>query len=130
MANYIALIHRGPNGGYFASFPDLPGCASGGSTLDEAHATAAEALALHIDEMIMDGEALPEPSSLDRVMQNRGARDAVAILFTVEVKVRAVRVNITLPEDTLREIDRHAEAHGLTRSGFLAQAARRAMAEG
>jgi metal-responsive CopG/Arc/MetJ family transcriptional regulator len=39
-----------------------------------------------------------------------------------------VRVNITLPEDTLAEIDRYAEAHGFTRSGFLAQAAKRAMA--
>ncbi len=39
----------------------------------------------------------------------------------------AVRVNITLAEDLLRAIDSHAEAHGLTRSGFLAQAAERQM---
>ena len=42
---------------------------------------------------------------------------------------KAVRVNITLPEDVLRQIDRHAERYGFTRSGFLAQAARRAMGE-
>jgi metal-responsive CopG/Arc/MetJ family transcriptional regulator len=40
---------------------------------------------------------------------------------------RAVRVNVTLPEDVLAEIDRYAEDHGLTRSGFLAHAAKRAM---
>jgi metal-responsive CopG/Arc/MetJ family transcriptional regulator len=40
---------------------------------------------------------------------------------------RTVRVNITLSEATLAEIDRYAEAHGFTRSGFLAQAAKRAM---
>jgi len=38
---------------------------------------------------------------------------------------KAVRVNVTLPEDTLERIDRCAEAHGYTRSGFLAQAARK-----
>ncbi len=42
---------------------------------------------------------------------------------------RAVRVNITLPEDTLNEIDAYAERHGFTRSGFLATAAKKAMAE-
>jgi metal-responsive CopG/Arc/MetJ family transcriptional regulator len=42
---------------------------------------------------------------------------------------RAVRVNVTLPEDVLVEIDRYAERHGLSRSGFLARAARRAMEE-
>jgi metal-responsive CopG/Arc/MetJ family transcriptional regulator len=41
--------------------------------------------------------------------------------------IKAVRVNITLPEDALREIDRYAASQGLTRSGFLASAARKAM---
>lgn len=40
-----------------------------------------------------------------------------------EVK-RAVRVNITLPEDVLKAIDAFAEAQGLTRSGFLVRAAK------
>lgn len=35
-----------------------------------------------------------------------------------------VRVNVTFPEDVLAEIDRYAEQHGLTRSGFLAVAAK------
>ena len=46
------------------------------------------------------------------------------------VKTRAakvVRVNVTLPADVLAEIDRYAEAHGFTRSGFLAQAAKQAI---
>jgi hypothetical protein len=41
---------------------------------------------------------------------------------------RAVRVNVTLPEDVLEQIDRYAEAHGFTRSGLLAQAAKKLMA--
>jgi metal-responsive CopG/Arc/MetJ family transcriptional regulator len=40
---------------------------------------------------------------------------------------KSVRVNVTLPEDILSQIDAFAEAHGYTRSGFLAKAAQRAM---
>jgi metal-responsive CopG/Arc/MetJ family transcriptional regulator len=56
-------------------------------------------------------------------------RDGVAILVAVKTEARskAVRVNVTLPEDVLQQIDRYAEAHGYTRSGFLTQAAKRAM---
>jgi metal-responsive CopG/Arc/MetJ family transcriptional regulator len=61
-------------------------------------------------------------------MADRENQDGVAILVTAETKAKAVRVNITLPEDALREIDRYAEAHGFTRSGFLAVAAKKAMA--
>jgi metal-responsive CopG/Arc/MetJ family transcriptional regulator len=36
-----------------------------------------------------------------------------------------VRVNITLPEDTLAEIDRYAQTSGTTRSGLIATATRK-----
>ncbi len=41
---------------------------------------------------------------------------------------KTIRVNITLPEDVLRDIDHYAEANGYTRSGFLALAAKKIMA--
>jgi predicted RNase H-like HicB family nuclease len=47
MTAYVALIHKDPDSDYGVSFPDLPGCVSAGSTLDEAIALAHEALALH-----------------------------------------------------------------------------------
>ncbi len=127
MAHYIALIHKDAESDYGVSFPDFPGCITAGVTLDEARAMAVEALGLHIEGLIEDGEAVPEPSSLEAVMQDPENRDGVAILVSAAIKAKAVRVNITLPEDTLRQIDQFAEEHGFTRSGFLAQAARRAM---
>ena len=55
-------------------------------------------------------------------------RDGVAILVALaDGPIKAVRVNITLPETDLRQIDKYAEARGLTRSGFLLTAAREAM---
>lgn len=128
MAEYIALIHKDADSDFGVSFPDFPGCVTAGTTLDEARAMAAEALALHIEGMIEDGEAIPEPSSLTAIMEERENRDAVAVLVPGPTKpVRAVRVNITLPEDALREIDRYAESHGLSRSGMIVAAARRMM---
>lgn len=127
MAHYIALIHKDPASEYGVSFPDFPGCVSAGADLDEARAMGEEALALHIEGMIEDGEALPEPSSLEAVMHDPENRDGVAILIPVDAKAKAVRVNVTIPEDTLRQIDQFAEAQGYTRSGFLATAAKRLM---
>ena len=128
MPAYIALIHKEPNSDYGVSFPDLPGCVSAGATLDEARAMAEEALAMHIEGMVEDGEPLPEPSSIEDIMAERENRDAVAILVPAPAQsMKSIRVNITLPEDTLREIDAYAESFGFTRSGFLARAARQVM---
>ena len=43
---------------------------------------------------------------------------------------KAWRVNVTLPGDVLEQIDKYAEkAHGYTRSGLLAQAAKNLMTD-
>jgi predicted RNase H-like HicB family nuclease len=130
MADYIALIHKEPTSNYGVSFPDFPGCITAGTTLDEARREAAEVLAMHIDGMIEDGEAIPEPSLLEDVMAERENREAVAFLVPAPARqARAVRVNITLPEDVLADVDRVARRQGLSRSSFLARAARRAMSD-
>ena len=127
MAQYIALVRKEADSDYGVSFPDLPGCVTVGATLDEARAFAEEALALHIEGMIEDGDPIPEPSTLESVMEDTANRDGVAILVGAETRGRTVRINITLAEDALREIDRYADTHGYTRSGFLARAAKEAM---
>lgn len=123
MTAYIAIIHKDPTSDYGVSFPDFPGCISAGETLDEARLMALEALSGHISVMEEYGETIPEPSTLEAVMKDPDFSDGVAVLIDVPRTVRSVRVNITAPEDVLNEIDRFAEAHGYTRSGFLIQAA-------
>jgi predicted RNase H-like HicB family nuclease len=128
MADYIALIHKDADSEFGVSFPDLPGCVSVGATMQEARANAEEALALHVEGMIEDGEPVPPPSTLDQVMADPANRDGAVIVMPLKTAApRTVRVNITLPENTLRDIDAYAEAHGFTRSGLLAQAAKRLM---
>jgi predicted RNase H-like HicB family nuclease len=126
MRPYIALIHKDPDSDYGVSFPDLPGCVTAGTTLDEAREMAVEALALHLEGLAEDGAAMPEPSTLEAIMADRANRDAVAMLVEPPRSPgKSVRINITLPADVLDEIDRYVAAHGLTRSGFLARAAKK-----
>lgn len=129
MPSYIGLIHKDTDSDFGVSFPDFPGAITAGRTLDDARTMAEEALALHVEGLTEDGEALPEPSTLEEVMSDPENRTGVAILVSVKTEQRkAVRVNVTLPEDVLEQIDRYAEAHGFTRSGLLAQAARKLIA--
>jgi len=128
MRPFIALIHKDAQSAFGVSFPDLPGCITAGATLDEARDMAAEALALHLEGMAKDGEAIPEPSSLEAVMADPANRDGVAILVAAPAQaMRSVRINVTLPEDVLASVDAYASAHGYSRSGFLAYAAKTAM---
>ena len=130
MRAYIGLIHKDPGSDFGVSFPDLPGCVTAGATLDEARAMAVEALAFHIEGLVEDGEPIPEPSSLEAVMADPQNRDGVAILVDPPKRASAsVRVNVTLPDDLIAQIDQHVHAHGLTRSGFLARAARSELAK-
>ena len=129
MRQYIALIHKEADSDYGVSFPDLPGVISAGKTLDEARDMAAEALAFHLEGMAADDEAAPEPSSLEKIMGDAQNRDGVAVLIAAPAaEVKSVRINITMPADVLDQIDRYAEREGFTRSGFLAQAAKKVMA--
>ena len=126
--NYIGLIHKEAKSDYGVSFPDFPGVVTAGKDLDDARAMAEEALALHIDGVLEDGEAIPEASSLEEVMSDPENKDGVAILVAVKTDpVKCVRVNVTLAEDVLAQIDKFAKERGLSRSGFLAQAAKKVL---
>ncbi len=124
---YIAYLHqdrnKGRNSDYGVSFPDFPGCITAGKTLEEASRMAAEALALHIQGMLEDGDAVPEPSTVDDVAADAAKRRAIAFLVNVNAPDATVRVNITARESQLAKIDALAEAAGLTRSGYMVRAA-------
>lgn len=120
---YPAVVER-DRFGYSVFFPDLPGCASGGDTIEEAARNAEEGLQAHLELSTESGFAVPPPSSLDAIQVDADIDEAARILVRAEMPGKAVRVNITLPEDLLAAVDRHAKAHGFSRSGLLAQAVR------
>jgi len=126
---YIALVD-GKAGAYGVVVPDLPGCTSAGSTTDEALRKAVEAVRLWIEDAIDHGEALPTPRSIEALRADpeiaaaltEGA--ALAIVPLLLDAGRPVRANLSLDAGLLDAIDEAAKAHGLTRSAFLASAAR------
>lgn len=128
MKQYIGLIHKDAESDFGVSFPDFPGVVTAGKDLDDARAMAEEALAFHVEGLVEDDEAIPEPSSLEDVMVSKDNRNGVAILVSLKTGAKkVVRVNVTIPEDVLRQIDQYAELHGYNRSGFLTAAAKRVM---
>jgi len=122
--DYIAYLHKDRDSDFGVSFPDFPGCVTAGRTLEEAHRMAAEALALHIAGMIEDGEAIPEPSTLDALARDPHRRAAVAFLVRVKPGTeRTIRINITARERQIQQIDELAARAGMTRSAYIVQAA-------
>jgi predicted RNase H-like HicB family nuclease len=104
---YIAYLHKDRKSDFGVSFPDFPGCVTAGKTLEEARRMAAEALVFHISGMAEDGEAIPEPSTIDDVADDPAMKGAVAFLVRVDLE-KTVRVNITARESQIEAIDRIA----------------------
>jgi len=59
-----AVVIEQADGNWSAYVPDLPGCVSTGATPTEVIANIREAIELHIEGMIEDGEPVPPPRTL------------------------------------------------------------------
>jgi predicted RNase H-like HicB family nuclease len=118
---YIGLIHKDRGSDFGVSFPDFPGCVTGGSTIEEAFEMAKEALAGHIEVMLEEGLDIPDPPADPIAAVSRYAKRGAGapILVPAAADDKAMRVNVTLPGRLLRRID----ARTANRSGFLAEAA-------
>ncbi len=66
MKEYAVIYERGPNN-WSAYVPDLPGCISMGKTRTDIERNIQEAIELHIEGMLADGEPIPEPSSTNKI---------------------------------------------------------------
>jgi len=123
---YAIFIEKDSSSDYGVTVPDLPGCFSAGSTIDEALANAQEAILTHIEGMFMDNETIPATSLIETLKQKHKNREyiwALCDIDTSKLSENSKRVNITIPERLLTKIDTYAKDEGETRSGFLAHAA-------
>jgi len=132
--NYVAVIEKEPDSAFGIWFPDVEGCFSAGDTLDEAVANAAAALRQHVEAVESAGRSVLPARSVDEVLLDEDVAASVeggAVLFAVPLLAdagRTVRINISLDKALVDQIDTAAGARGLTRSAFLAQAAREKIA--
>lgn len=115
---------------YGVVVPDLPGCFSAGDTLEEAMDNARDAIELWCETAIEAGRDIPVLKSFD---EHQGRPEFAGWIWAVvDAPVEryfgpATKLNITLPKFLLAKIDTYAANQGLSRSGFLAEAARKAM---
>ena len=58
---YVMVIEN-EDGGYWAHFPDLPGCFTDGDTLEELQENARDAVETHLDGLRELGDPIPEPA--------------------------------------------------------------------
>jgi predicted RNase H-like HicB family nuclease len=128
--HYVAVVEKEPDSAFGVWFPDVEGCFSAGDTLDEAVANAAAALRQHVEALESAGHAVAAARSVDAVLRDKDVKASVkagALLFAVPLLAdagRTVRINVSLDKALVDQIDEAASARGLTRSAFIAQAAR------
>ncbi len=123
---FPVVIHKDACSGYGVTVPDLPGCFSAGDTLDEAIESAREAIACHVEGLLMDGEPIPALASLEEHQANDEYRDGIWAIVHVDISKlssKTRRINITLPERVLAIVDQAAVRERQSRSGLLARAA-------
>jgi predicted RNase H-like HicB family nuclease len=58
-----AIVIEDAGGNFSAYVPDLPGCVSTGTTVEEVTAHIREAIALHLESLREHGEAVPPSTS-------------------------------------------------------------------
>lgn len=125
MKHYFALVHKDADSAYGIQFPDLPGVFSASDEAEDIVKNAIEALQLFAED-----EAMPVASSHADIVSRANVRAELengAYLISVpfiEDDGAVVRVNVTFERGILKAIDTVAKDRGLTRSSFLAQAAR------
>lgn len=124
--NYPVVIHKEKKSDFGVTVPDLPGCFSAGKTMEEAIENVKEAILCHIEGLIIDEECIPEPGLIENHKKNHQYDNGVWAIVTIdlaELSGKAKRVNITVPERFLHQLDHFAKKKGESRSGLFVSAA-------
>ena len=122
---YPIVIHKDEGSSYGVTVPDLPGCFSGGATLEETLDLTREVIEGHVETLLLDGQPIPELQSMQFHQANPDYADGIWALVVVDLSKlsgKTVRVNITMPERVLAIADEAANREGESRSGLLTRA--------
>lgn len=83
---YPIAIHKDSKSDYGVTVPDLPGCFSAGSTVDEAMLMAREAIELYIETLVEEGRDVPFPSDIETLKSNPDYANATWAFVNVDYK--------------------------------------------
>lgn len=126
---YPVYVHVGDKKhAHGVTFPDFPGCFSAADSWEDLPAAIQEAVEAHFHG---EPNAVPAPSPLEKLSVMPDYQDGgVWLLADIDlsrIDIKPVRLNISLPSSLVHEIDAWTQHHHMTRSGFLALAAQKAM---
>lgn len=123
---FVALAQGDQQAGYTASFPALPQVSASGAGMADLVTAAREAVQKELQRLENEGLEWPKPTPIEAVTHQPGI---IPFLVDIDVEDTPVRVNISIGERLLKRIDQGAEARGMSRSGFIASAARTALGD-
>src|SRR3989338_5028891 len=118
---YPIVIHKDSHSDYGVIVPDLPGCFSAGDSIADAIKNAYEAIECHIEGLLLDGEPVPSPKPIETHKNKSEYKDGIWAIVSISVAKasgKAKRINITLPERFLKQLDRYTKKQHGSRSAF------------
>ena len=130
---FLLALHTDDGRSFGVTVPGLPGCFSAGDGLEGAIENARVAIDLSVEEWVDETGSLPKQAGIAEYRADPLLADAVWAVVDVDVERYlgpSKKINITMPVRALEEIDAYASVRGKSRSGFLLEAARKAMADG
>lgn len=120
------VIHKDADSDYGVTVPDLPGCFSAGSSIEDAILMATEAVQGHLGVLVDSGEPMPVAKPIEIHRKNPDYKGAV-LWSVVDVDLtkfqQVERINVTIPRYVLQKIDSYAQKRGVSRSQLLAEGA-------
>lgn len=119
------VIHKDEESSFGVIVPDLPGCFSGGDSLEEALVSSKEAIICHVQGMLMHGESLPEKRDINIHKKDKllvGGFWAWVEVDVSKIDVEDVELNLKIPSPVLHLIDNIAAQDGESRSDLVARA--------
>lgn len=125
MVRYVGIVD-GADDVWGVTLPDIDGCVGAGATPEEAIESATIALREVAAHVRSAGYLLPEPSRLNAILASGeyGPSPMTTLVPLLLDAGRTVRANVSFDAGFLDSIDTEAKRRGLTRSAFLASAAR------
>ena len=88
---FPVVIHKDETSGYGVTVPDLPDCFSAGDSLEEAIRSGHEAIACHLEGLLMDGDPIPEQAPMEKHRVSEEYREKVWALIEVDVSKLSIR---------------------------------------
>ena len=121
---YPALVTGDQARGYRADLVDFPGATVSEASSADLLRVSREQLLAALTELEKAGRDWPAATPVEALGSRLQAERAILLLVDIQVEETPVRVNISIGDRLLRQLDEAAEAQNMTRSGYIAAAVR------